>query len=199
MRAKATATALLFIAACFIAGSAQSSGTPTPTPANQPYVRPDKETREKRYFLSMFGPFALGGDVLAAGLDTASNTPREWGPHWNGFGKRFASQLGKGVIHHTTQFALEESFKLDSYYYRSTKKDVGSRLKNAITSTFTARRPDGSKTIGFPRIAGSYTAGIIAAETWYPNRYGLKDGLKSGTLSLGTDILSNLFKEFFHR
>jgi hypothetical protein len=46
---------------------------------------------------------------------------------------------------------------------------------------------------------GSYTGSIVAAETWYPRRYGLKDGLKSGTLSLGTDILSNLFKEFFHR
>jgi hypothetical protein len=103
------------------------------------------------------------------------------------------------VIHHSTQYALEESFKLDSYYYRSTKRDTGSRIKNAIVSTFTARRPDGSRTIGFPRIVGSYTASIIADETWYPKRYGLKDGLKGGSLSLGTDILSNLFKEFFHK
>jgi hypothetical protein len=199
MRAKAIVAALFFIISLFVATPAQTGGSQAPSPTNQPYRRPDAETRQKRYLLSMFGPFALGGDVLAAGLDTASNSPREWGPHWNGFGKRFASQLGKGVIHHSTQFALEESFKLDSYYYRSTKHDVSSRLRNAITSTFTARRPDGTKTVGFPRIVGSYTAGIVAAETWYPKRYGLKDGLKSGTLSLGTDILSNLFKEFFHR
>jgi len=199
MRAKAIVAALFFIISLFVATPAQTGGSQAPRATTQPYRRPDAQTRQKRYLLSMFGPFAIGGDVLAAGLDTASNSPREWGPHWNGFGKRFASQLGKGVIHHSTQFALEESFKLDSYYYRSTKHDVSSRLRNAITSTFTARRPDGSKTVGFPRIVGSYTAGIVAAETWYPKRYGLKDGLKSGTLSLGTDILSNLFKEFFHR
>ena len=190
---------MFFIAASFIATPAQTGGTSTPAPTNQPYHRPDKETRDKRYLLSMFGPFAIGGDVIAAGINTASNSPREWGPGWNGFGKRFASQVGMSVVQRSSQFALEESFKLDSYYYRSTKRDVGSRLKNAIASTFTARRPDGSKTFGLPKIVGSYTAGIVAAETWYPKRYGLKDGLKSGSLSLGTDILSNLFKEFFHR
>ncbi|HEY2847238.1 MAG TPA: hypothetical protein VGI80_05420 [Pyrinomonadaceae bacterium] len=189
----------MFVIVAFILTAPAQTGGSTQTGTNQPYVRPDKETREKRFLLSMFGPFAIGGDVLAAGIDTASNSPREWGPHWNGFGKRFASELGKSVIHHSTQYALEESFKLDSYYYRSTKKDVGSRVRNAIVSTFTARRPDGSRAVGFPRIVGSYTASIVAAETWYPNRYGLKDGFKSGSLSLGTDILSNLFKEFFHK
>jgi len=197
MLKRASVTTFFAIAVFAMPIGAQTTGSQSST--NQPYVRPDKETREKRYLLSMFGPFAIGGDVLAAGINTAANTPREWGPYWNGFGKRFASQFGKGVIHQSTQFALEESLKLDSYYYRSTKKDVGSRLKNAISSTFTARRPDGSRTIGIPRIAGSYAAGIIAAETWYPKRYGLKDGLNSGTISLGTDVLSNIFKEFFRR
>ncbi|MDX6443736.1 MAG: hypothetical protein QOH71_810, partial [Blastocatellia bacterium] len=41
-----------------------------------------------------------------------------------------------------------------------------------------------------------YTASVIAYETWYPNRYNYRDGLQSGTISIGTNALANLFREF---
>lgn len=147
----------------------------------------------------MFGPFAIGGDVLSAGVSTWSNSPPEWGKSWNGFGKRFASDLGKGVIKGTTAYALEEAFKLDSHYYRSQKRDTGSRLKNAIVSSFTARTPSGRRVVGFPRIAGSYVSSIVATRAWYPDRFGMRDALRGGTYAVGVDILSNIFTEFFHK
>ena len=42
-------------------------------------------------------------------------------------------------------------------------------------------------------------ASIIAAETWYPKRYDFKDGLKSGTFSLGMNAAFNLVKEIFKK
>jgi hypothetical protein len=177
-----------------------NSQTPTPT-STQPttqngYVRPDSGTRFKQYVKGMFGPEALAKNVVSAGYFTWRNSPVEWGDHWEGFGRRFASGMGKGVINQTTMYGLDEAFKLDSSYYRSKDKSVGARVKNALISPVTARDRSGNRVFGFPRIAGTYTAAIIAAETWYPARYNYKSGLKSGTISLGTSAVFNLVKEF---
>jgi hypothetical protein len=172
--------------------------TPNPSPAaaQNGYVRPDGKTRFKRYVNSMFGPMALGKRVVTAGWATYRNSPEEWEPTWKGFGRRFASSTGKSVIKNTTQYGLEEAFKLDSRFYRSKKKDFGSRLGNALISPVTARDKNGNRVFGFPRIVGTYTASIVAAETWYPSRYDYKDGLKNGTVSLGMNAAFNIVKEF---
>ena len=168
-----------------------------PTP--QPYVRPDKKTRQKNYFKSMFGWNSLGRTVISSGYNTWRNNPEEWGTQWEGFGRRVASGVGKNVIKQTTIFALDESFKLDSKFYRSQKRNFGSKMKNALISPFTARTAEGKRVFGFPRIIGTYTASIIAAETWYPKRYNFFDGLKSGTFSLGMNAAFNMAKELFKK
>ena len=160
------------------------------------YVRPNSRTRFKRYVKSMFGPLALGKRVLTAGYGTWRNSPEEWGDNWEGFGRRFASSTGKSIIKNTTMYALEEAFKLDSRYYRSKNKSVGGKLKNALISPVTARNAEGKRVFGFPRIFGTYTSSIVAAETWYPSRYSYKNGLRSGTISLGMNAAFNVVKEF---
>lgn len=160
------------------------------------YTRPDAKTRFNRYVKSIVGPTALAKRVFTAGLSTARNSPEEWGPHWEGFGRRFASSTGKSAIKNTTIYALDEAFKLDSKFYRSQKRDFGSRLTNALISPVTATDKNGKRVFGFPRLAGTYASSIIAAETWYPDRYSYKNGLRSGTISLGTNALFNVVKEF---
>jgi hypothetical protein len=165
----------------------------------EPYVRPDKKERQKDYFKSLFGPYALARIVVGAGISTARNSPEEWGGQWEGFGRRVASGLGKNAIKQTVIYSLDESFKLDSKFYRSRKRDFGSKFKNALISPFTARKASGKRVFGFPRIAGTYTSSIIAAEAWYPRRYNYKNGLRSGTISLGLNAAFNLFKEFIKK
>lgn len=144
----------------------------------------------------MFGPFALAEDVALAGISTGRNSPEEWGPHWEGFGKRVASGIGRSVIKNSVQFGLDEALKLDSHYYRSENKSVGGKIKNALISPVTARRADGSRTIGIPHIAGVYAGSIISRQAWYPKRYTLSDDLVNGTISMGFNVGMNLFKEF---
>ena len=160
------------------------------------YTRPNANERFKRYVNGMFGPMALAKTAASAGWGTWRNSPEEWGDQWEGFGRRVASGMGKSVIKNSTIYALDESFKLDSHFYRSKKRDTGSKIKNALISPFTARKPNGKRVFGFPRIAGTYTASIVAAEMWYPARYDYKDGLKSGTTSLAFTAAFNLVKEF---
>jgi len=169
---------------------------PEPAPVPTRYIRPDSKDRFNYYVKSMFGPMALGKTILSAGYSTWRNSPEEWGDRWEGFGKRVASSLGKSVIKHTVIYGLDETLKVDSRYYRSEKKDFGSKLKNALISPVTARNSSGKRVFGAPRVVGTYTSSIIAAETWFPSRYDYKDGLKNGTVSLGMNAAFNLVKEF---
>jgi hypothetical protein len=176
--------------------SASDTIDPSLKAAQNGYVRPDSKVRFRRYVNSMFGPVALGKSVVSAGYATWRNSPEEWGDKWEGFGRRLASSMGKNVIKNTTIYGLGEALKYDSHFYRSKKKDLGSRVGNALISPVTARDKNGKRVIGIPRIVGTYTASIIAAETWYPSRYDYKDGLKNGTVSLGMNAAFNLVKEF---
>lgn len=167
--------------------------------AQTTYVRPNAEQRFKRYVKDTVGPGAWAGMVAGAGFATASNEPTEWGGKWNGFGKRLASNFGRTVIRNTVTYSLDEALKLDSNFYRSEKRGVSDRIKNALLSPVTARKANGRRAVGIPRLVGTYTAGIVSKETWYPSRYTWKDGVRSSTISLGTRALINLVKEFIKR
>lgn len=170
-------------------------------PAGEPsqtsgYTRPDAKKRTKRYFNSMFGFGALGSAVATAGIGTWQDSPEEWGTQWEGFGRRFAANMGRNIIKNSVMYGMDEALKLDSHFVRSEKRDVGSRIKNAVISPVTARKPNGKRVLGIPRIVGTYTSSIIAAETFYPARYDYKDGLRAGTISLGFNVVFNLVSEF---
>src|SRR4029079_9174256 len=91
----------------------------SPDSTTDNYVRPDRKTRENDYLKSIFGPLALARTVLGAGYSTATNSPEEWGGTWEGFGRRVASGFGRNAIKQTVSYTLDESFKLDSKFYRS--------------------------------------------------------------------------------
>lgn len=172
----------------------------TPSPqTSTPYVRPTAKKRFTRYVNGMFGPVGLATKAAGAGISTWRNSPAEWGDRWPGFGRRFASNVGKGIVKGTVTYGLDEAFQLDSHYYYSRKKDPGSRIKNALLSTVTARDKNGKRVFGFPHIAGTYASSIIAAEMWYPSRYNYKSGLKGGTISLGLNAAFNIIKEFIRK
>lgn len=181
--------AVVFVAALCGAAAAQSL---SPTP----YVRPDSGKRFRNFALDLTGPAAWGGIVGGAGLSTALNEPEEWHGTWDGFGKRVASNFGKNIIRSTVTYGLDEALRVDSHFYKSDKRDAGPRIKNALISPVTARRPNGKRTVGVPRIVGTYSANLIAYDTWYPDRYDWKDGMLNGTITLGTNAVYNLVKEF---
>jgi hypothetical protein len=134
--------------------------------------------------------------VATAGISTWRNSPEEWGTKWEGFGRRVASNFGKNAIKQTTKFGLDEALKIDSHFYRSQNKSVGARVRNALISPVTARDRGGKRVIGVSNLVGTYGSNIIASETWYPDRYDWKDGVRTGTISLGFNAAFNLFKEF---
>lgn len=163
------------------------------------YVRPTTNERFKRYLNNTVGTGLIGVGI-GAGINQIANVPREWKRTGKGFAKRFASSFGENAIQETVGYGLEEALKLDSKFYRSQKRDFGSRLKNALLSGITARTPNGSRVLNPASIIGAFTANLISTQAWYPSRYNYKDGLRQGTQFVSFSLGFGLINEFIiHR
>lgn len=170
---------------------------PAPTAAQtiDPYVRPTRSQRLKRYANNTVGTGLIGVGIGTT-IQQIADVPPEWENNFKGFARRFGSTFGENAIQETTAFGIEEAFKLDSKFYKSQKRDFGSRLKNALLSGFTARTPSGKKVFNPAPIIGSYTANLISTQVWYPKRFNYQDGLRQGTRGVGFVLGFGLLNEF---
>ena len=196
---KSESSALVFID--------QQTPTPTQTPTQtqtttqqttntQDYVFPSGRERFNRYMKSSFGPFRLGYTAFTAGINQWRDHPEEWEQGMKGYGRRYASSLGQNFIQQTVTYGLDMGLGLDTGFEKSKREGFGPRLKDALIQNVTSRTKSGNRVISVPRLAGVYTGAIVARETWYPDRYDYKDGLKSGTTQLLTGFGINLVREF---
>ncbi|MEN3327263.1 MAG: hypothetical protein V7638_2070 [Acidobacteriota bacterium] len=166
------------------------------TTATPDYVFPTHRERFNRYLKSTVGPFRLVWSAGAAGIDQWRDHPEEWGQGMKGFARRYASNLGQNAIHQTVTYGLDEAFGLDTGFKKSTREGFGGRLKDALLQNVTSRTKSGKRVASVPRFAGAYSGAIISRETWYPDRYSYKDGLRAGTGNLLTGFGINLLREF---
>ena len=172
-----------------------TSGQQTTT-QTQDYVFPTKEERFKRYIKSTIGPFRLAQTGASAGIAQWRDTPEEWGQGMKGYGKRFASGLGQNAIQQTVTYGLDTALNLDTGFQKSKREGFGARFKDALIQNVTSRKTNGDRVVSVPRLVGVYTGSIVARETWYPDRYSYKDGLRNGTTTLLTGFGINLVREF---
>ena len=175
----------------------QPSPTPSPQASTTPdYVFPTNQERFRRYVKSTVGPFALLRTAASAGLQQANDSPEEWGQGAKGYGKRFASGLGRNAIQQTVTYGLDEALDLDTGFQRSTRTGFFPRLKDALVQNVTSRTRSGNRVLSAPRFIGVYSGSVIAAEAWYPERYSYKDGLRTGTRTLIMGFGINILREF---
>lgn len=187
---------LLMTSVGVFAQTINSNTAPQTAPQQTNYTRPDKKERFNKYVKGIFGLSSLIGPLASVTLRQITNSPEEWGRTPRGFAKRVGDSFGRSIISHTITYGLDEALKLDSHYYKSTKKGFKPKFSNAVLSAFTARNSEGKRVVGIPRLVGTYSSAIIANETWMPGDRNYKDGLKSGTISIGTRIGYNLLREF---
>jgi len=164
--------------------------------ATPDYVFPSERERLKRYVQSTVGPWRLARTAFSAGIDQWRDQPEEWGQGAKGFGRRYASSFGQNAIQQTVTYGLDEAMGLDSSFERSKREGFLPRMKDALIQNVTSRNRSGKRVISAPRFAGVYTGAIVPTETWYPERYSYKDGLRHGTRTLLTGFGINLFREF---
>lgn len=161
------------------------------------YQRPARKQRAQKFADRTIGPFTLLGIAVGAGFAHRSDTPEDWENDSKGYARRFGSAFGENAIEQTIVFGLDETFRVDSQFYKKGKgTKTSARFANAILTTITARTPSGRRVPGFSRVAGVYASNVISTTTWYPKRFSYQDGLRQGTIQLGFDAAFNLLREF---
>ena len=163
---------------------------------NSDYEFPSADERFKRYLKNTIGPMRLVRTGFSAGLGQWQDDPEEWGQGMKGYGKRFASGMGQNGIQQTVTYGLDEAFGIHTGFEKSKREGFFPRMKDALLENVTSRTKTGKRVVSVPRFAGVYTGAIVATETWYPERYSYKDGLRHGTTTLLTGFGINLIREF---
>src|SRR5215831_10605476 len=77
----------------------------------------------------LVGPEGLGRTASGAAIGTLRNSPHEWGQGPAGFGKRFASGLGRHIAKTTIHAGVGALHHEDLHYPRSNLHGTGARLK----------------------------------------------------------------------
>jgi hypothetical protein len=122
--------------------------------------------RLKWFALATGGPMSLfAAGPLSAGWGTMLNRPKEYGPHWEGFGQRYGMRLTGVSTGNAMEAVLGAIWKEDPRYFRSPKRSFGARVKYVIISPFIAPGPDGRFRPAYARYAGNVGNNFLS-NTW---------------------------------
>lgn len=153
--------------------------------------------RLEDYVTRTAGPRALFNASLGAGIQQARGAPYAWGGGLEGYGRRYASNMGKRTITNTIQLGVEAALGQDSRYVASERTGVGARVKDAVKHSFLVRSSDGGRELAIGRIAAAVGGGLLS-RTWHPDGHdNVSNGFRSAGISFGGYIGSNIFREFW--
>ena len=112
--------------------------------------------RGKWFLESTIGPESLlGAGPVSAGWGTLFNSPEEYGPHWEGFGKRYAMRMTGVSTGNAIEVALGAAWGEDPRYFPSQDRAFGARVKHVIKTTFTAPDRNGHWRPAYARYAAN--------------------------------------------
>jgi len=114
---------------------------------------------------STIGPESLAGGLFTAAFGTAINRPKEYGPHWEGLGKRYGMRFTGIATGNLMEASLGALWGEDPRYFRATGQSVKARIKNVIVMTFVARQADGGMAPAYARYAG-ISGNNFLSNTW---------------------------------
>jgi hypothetical protein len=177
-------------------GAAQTA--PAGTPTADAYVAITPTQRAWWIVDGTVGPeslFIIG--PLAAGWNTAFNTPEEWGRGWSGFGKRYAQREADVAISNTIEAGLGALWGEEPRYIPSARKGIWPRARYALKTSVLAQGRDGRLRPAWARYAGN-TLNNVIENSWLPpsQTTATQTALRSG-MGIVTRMGGNLWDEFW--
>jgi hypothetical protein len=150
------------------------------------------------FAVSTAGPTSLLlAGPLSAAWGTVLNKPKEYGPGWEGFGKRYGMRLTGVSTGNAIEAGLGSMWGEDPRYFRSPDHALGARLKYVIKSTFMAPGRDGRWHVAYARHAGNVGNNFLS-NTW---RVGSENGPDDAAVRCVWGITGkmggNAFSEFW--
>jgi hypothetical protein len=167
-------------------------------PAAPDSVQPLTAQQRFQWFAkSTLGPETLAAGVFSTALSTATNSPSEYGPHWEGFGKRYGMRLTGISTGNAMEGGLGALWGEDPRYFRVPDRNFKGRVGNIVKMTFAAPRADGHIAPAYARLIAIPGSNFLS-NTWRADSEADAQNAALRTLygflgRMGT----NAFKEFW--
>ena len=145
---------------------------------------------------STIGGTSLLGGVFSAGLGTAIDTPSEYGPHWEGFGKRYGMRMTGISTGNAIEASLGAVWGEDPRYFHTIHSPFGSRVHNIVDLTFRAYRDDGERHLAYARYTATFGNNFISNSWRAPSEADWQHALVRTAEGFGVRALSNTVREF---
>jgi len=100
---------------------------------------------------STVGPVEMLTIPLESALQTWSNSPIEYGPHWDGWGRRMGSKFATAAVSSTMEASIGALWGEDPRYHRLGEGSAKSRLGHAVKMAFLAERTSGGVAPAYAR------------------------------------------------
>jgi hypothetical protein len=163
----------------------------------KPYEPLTAPQRVRWYVKSVVGPASLAAGVASSGFETAINEPPEYGPHWEGFAKRYGMRLMMVTTGNGIEAGVGAAWGEDPRYFHAADKRFWSRVGQAARMTFVAYRSNGATAPAYARYTG------IVGSNFLSNTWRVQSENSAGAaftriaLGFAGKFASNVFEEFF--
>ena len=151
-----------------------------------------------RWFIrSTIGPESVTSGLFTAGFGTVINRPLEYGPHWEGFGKRYGMRFTGIATGNAIEASVGALWGEDPRYFPTTGESLKGRIKNVVVMTFVARQPDGGLAPAYARYIG-ISGNNFLSNTWRADsESGVNDACLRTALGFAGRMGGNAFAEFW--
>ncbi len=155
------------------------------------------QERARWVFRSTLGAKSLLGGVFFKGISTARNSPEEYGPHWDGFGKRYGMWLSAVAASHSLEAGLGAIWGEDPRYVRSGNPGFKQRLGHIFVMTFAARNRAGELKPAYARYIAIPGSNFLT-NTWrVESDSQSSDALRRSAYSFAGKLAGNALSEFW--
>jgi hypothetical protein len=142
------------------------------------------------------GPKGLVGGLFSAGIGTALNSPYEYGPHWDGFAKRYGMRLTGVSTSNAIEAALGAAWSEDPRYFHTIHAPLGTRVKNVVDLTFRAYHDGGDRHPAYARYVAIFGNNFLS-DTWrVQSEADWQHAMVRSAEGFGGRLLSNAVSEF---
>lgn len=145
---------------------------------------------------STVGPANLIAGAFTEGLATRSNSPEEYGTHWDGFGKRYGLRLTGRASSSLMEASVGSLWGEDPRYFRTSGQPFSNRINNVFRMTYLAHDRAGNEMPAYARYIAVPGSAFIS-NAWRPDsQTQLADALGRISFSLMSHVIGNAFSEF---
>jgi len=191
---------ILTTATALLAQSDRLSAAAEPGNASESFQAPPRAfTMADRLHwigVSTVGPKNLAAGIFVAGFQTWRNEPETYGPHWDGYAKRYGSRLAVGGTSNAIEAGFGSLWGEDPRYRRAASQPTKVRIGHVVKMAFVTHNRAGDLQPAYARYI-AVPGGILVSNTWRPDSPS-SPGNVSLQVGLGfmSRIISNAFSEF---